>query len=104
MRKRKAKKKMSIHKKAMSFVMGSLVLVAFVSYLVQANNMATKGYQISDLENKIEELQQVRKDLESKTMKLQSMSTIYQKVEKLDMVDSESPDVISPKDDKVVRR
>lgn len=66
---------------------GCLIIVMGVSYLVQINGLATKGYQISELEEKVTELKDYNSDLELETSRLQSMGSIKDKVVSLEMVE-----------------
>jgi len=64
----------------------SLIIVIGVASLVQINSLAVKGYQIKDLQNRINELKEVGENLQLDALKLQSMDNIKNKVSSLDMV------------------
>jgi cell division protein FtsL len=61
-------------------------VIALVGYLIEVNNMATKGYQIKELENRVAELKQEKADLDLQALSLQSVGNVKDKVESLGMV------------------
>lgn len=61
---------------------------SLIIYLVQVNGLATKGYQIKELEQKIDELKKSSRELEGKSLELQSLSAISGKLKDLNMVES----------------
>lgn len=77
---------MKISLKAANIFAGILVGVMVVTYLIQINGLAIKGYQIKELENKITELKQEKADLELEALGLQSMGSVKEKVENLGLV------------------
>jgi len=72
--------------KIINTILAVLVVVVAVSYFVQINSLATKGYQITELEDKVEQLEQEKKDLELISLNLQSMGTVKEKVDGLGLV------------------
>jgi cell division protein FtsL len=62
------------------------IFVAGLFYLVQVNGLATKGYQIRDLENKVAVLKETNKKLEVEVTELRSTARVNQEIEKLNMV------------------
>ena len=78
-------KKLDIQK--LNIIFGVLIFSLGVGYLIQANGLATKGYQIKELEVKIEDLKQVKADLELEALSLQSMGSVKEKVAGLGMVE-----------------
>ncbi len=70
----------------MNLTLICLVAIFGLGYLVQTNDLATKGYEIRDLENKISKLQEEKSDLNLEALNLQSMGNINQKVNDLGMV------------------
>lgn len=76
----------SLGTKSLNIIIGSLILVFGLSYLIQVNGLATKGYQITELEQKISKLEQDKSDLELDILSLQSMGSVKDKVESLGMV------------------
>jgi len=57
-------------------------------YLFQVNDLATKGFEVRDLENKIQELQKENKKLEIREVELTSMYSIEKSTESLGLVNS----------------
>jgi len=72
------------------------IAVLGISYLVQINGLATRGYQIKELENKIADLSQEKADLELQALSLQSMGTVQEKVSQLGLVSADKPDYLMP--------
>ena len=72
-----------------------LIVVAGMSYLIQINGLATKGYQISELEDKVAELKEFNSDLQMETLRLQSMGSIKDKVASLEMVAVDNVEYLS---------
>ncbi len=71
---------------------GVIIIICFISvacllYLWQVNGLATKGYEIKDLEEKVSELREKNKDLELEITQLRSTERISQAVEKLEMIE-----------------
>ncbi len=70
----------------------SLVLIIFFLsgfiYLYQVNDLATKGFEIKEIENKIQSLEENGKKLKIKETELKSMHTIERDVEGLNLVSS----------------
>lgn len=61
------------------------VLVGFV-YLVQVNSVSTGGFKIKDLSQRAEELQRENKKLDLQVSELQSLRTIKEASEDLELV------------------
>jgi len=87
---------MKINIKTINIVLAVLITVVGVSYLVQINSLATKGYQIRELEQKVTELKQASDDLELEALNLQSMGAVKNKVDELNMVLAGETDYLSP--------
>jgi len=87
---------MKIGLKTVNIVIVVLIAVVGISYLVQVNDLATKGYQIEELENRITELQQEGADLELNVLSLQSMGTVKERVDDLGMVLAGESDYLQP--------
>ena len=87
---------MKISIKALNLIIFSLIVVIGVSYLVQINGLATKGYKIKDLESRIAELNQEKADLELDALSLQSIGAVKDKVEGLGMVAIGETDYLIP--------
>src|SRR3989344_5824814 len=85
-RRNKIARKININTKGLNIFLAALIVVLGVSYLIQTNALATKGYQIKELENKVSDLRQEKSDLELVALSLQSMGSIKNKVNSLEMV------------------
>lgn len=58
------------------------------SYLYQVNDIATKGYEVRELENKIQDLNKENKKMEIKEVELRSMYNIEKSAQDLNLVNS----------------
>jgi hypothetical protein len=70
-----------------------LVLMVFVSgafYLYQVNDLATKGYEIRDMENRIQTLEKESKKMQIKEVELRSMYNIEKSTQELNLVSPQS--------------
>ena len=85
-KKRKILNLSKINFNTVNIVIGVMIAVMGVSYLVQINGLVAKGYQISELEQKIAELTNLNADLKLETLSLQSMDSIKDKVNGLGLV------------------
>jgi len=68
-----------------------LIVVVFMFitatlFLLQSNRIAVKGYEINELEKKIDELRETNNKLKTESVKLQSISLIQEKIDNLKMV------------------
>lgn len=72
-----------------------LVVVTAASYIVQVNHSATKGYQIRELENAINQLELDYQMKRVKIAEAKSMENIAAKVPMLGMVKAETPQYVS---------
>ncbi|OGY42908.1 MAG: hypothetical protein A2Y67_03495 [Candidatus Buchananbacteria bacterium RBG_13_39_9] len=68
-------------------ILSVLIFICGIYYLCQINNMATKGYQINELENQTAELKQENKRLQVEITELRSITRLTEKVEELKMVE-----------------
>ncbi len=87
---------MTIDIQKINICLAVLIAVCGVSYLVQINSLATRGYQIKELENKIADLSQEKGDLELQALSLQSMGTVQEKVNQLGLVAAGEPAYLMP--------
>ncbi|HRZ95414.1 MAG TPA: hypothetical protein P5262_02510 [Candidatus Moranbacteria bacterium] len=55
-------------------------------YLYQVNDLATKGYEIKDIEKRIQDLEREGKKMKIKEVELKSMYNIEKSTEELDLV------------------
>ncbi|OGY47629.1 MAG: hypothetical protein A2840_01255 [Candidatus Buchananbacteria bacterium RIFCSPHIGHO2_01_FULL_47_11b] len=62
------------------------VVVAVAVYLFQVNSLATKGYEIRELESQIKEVRQQNQQLQLAAAELESLESIKNKVAELNMV------------------
>jgi hypothetical protein len=72
---------------------GVLVLMIFVFgafYLYQVNDLATKGYEIRDIENRIQTLEKESKKMQIKEVELRSMYNIEKSTQDLNLVNPQS--------------
>lgn len=90
--------------KTINVFLGILVVFSAIAYLFQVNSLATKGYEIKELEQKLEALMETKRDLETRSLELQSMSVISSKVQEMNMVPIENARLISPEDSVAVKR
>jgi cell division protein FtsB len=70
------------------FVLGISVFFCGALYLYQVNDIATKGYEIRDLENKIQELSKESKKMEIREVELKSMYNIEKASQELNLINS----------------
>jgi|SRR3989339_2110570 len=76
------------------FVFG-LITCGLVGYVAQINSLATKGYQIKDLQTQANQLKQENSQLETKVSNLQALDTLRSKVSQLNMVPIGKTDYLS---------
>lgn len=70
------------------FLMIFFVIFVSAFYLFQVNNLAIKGYEVKDLENKINELEKSNKEMQIREMELRSMYAIETAAKNFDLLDS----------------
>jgi hypothetical protein len=80
-----------------------LIAVFGVGYLIQVNSLATKGYQIKDLEKKVAQLNQEKSDLQLEALSLQSVGSVNAKLEEMNMVALGKEDFLAAKPVAVAR-
>ena len=78
-----------------SYLIIAVTIFSGVMYLIQTNITATKGYQIKDLQMKIDNLQEDYKKLNLSYIQMQSMANIVGKVSKTDLVPVTNVEVIN---------
>lgn len=85
-RKKTLRPKVKIGPVALCFV--SLIILSLISlfYLAQANQIATKGYEIKKLENRLNDLQASNHKLELRSAELQAVSSVEAESKQLNMV------------------
>jgi cell division protein FtsL len=70
----------------LNFLLVALICILGVFYIFEVNNMATKGYEIKSLENKINDLKKDNEKLKIQSAELKSMYNIEEKTKELNMV------------------
>lgn len=68
------------------FLMIFLVIFSSAFYLFQVNDLAVKGYDIKELENKISELEKENKQMQIHEMELRSMYVIEKSAQDFNLV------------------
>jgi len=69
-----------------SFLMIFFIIFSSAFYLFQVNDLAVKGYDIRDLENKISELEKENKQMQIREMELRSMYVIEKSAGEFNLV------------------
>jgi cell division protein FtsL len=80
--------KFKLDKKAIGLFLICLICFSLLTYLVQINNMATRGFEIRELEDQIKLLKQDNQHLELQLIDLQSMTYISQQIKHLNLVEA----------------
>ncbi len=70
----------------LNIIVAFLICVLSVVYFLQINSAAAKGFEIKDLEMKVEELRESNKKLELKSAELKSMASVKERIKDLNMV------------------
>jgi len=70
------------------FVLGMLLLMLGIGYMTQVNNISTKGYEIRQLELSLKDLKETGKRLELEAAGLQSIQSIDEDIELLNLIPS----------------
>lgn len=70
----------------LSFILVTLVCAAGVFYIFEVNNLATKGYEIRNLENQLNKSQKENETLRIQAAELKSLNKIEEKTKDLNMV------------------
>jgi hypothetical protein len=63
-----------------------LILGSIITYLVEVNYIAAKGFQVRDLEKEITLLEEENEKLQVQVVQLKSMTDLSEKVQELGMV------------------
>ena len=101
---RKEKKQHTMKKKSFNIFLSLVVLAALCIYLVQSNSLLTQGYELQGIDKKSQELKRVKKELEGKSLELQSMTILAPKIEKLKMVEVDNAKYIDLQKNTVVKK
>jgi hypothetical protein len=75
---------------SLSSVLVSVVFVFGAFYLYQVNDLATKGYEIKDIENRIQSLEKESKKMQIREVELRSMYNIEKSTQDLNLVSPQS--------------
>jgi cell division protein FtsL len=70
----------------LGFVVVSACLILAISYLVQANSFSTKGFEISQLQQKVDALSESNKKMQIEAAQLQSLQRIQNEPQETSMV------------------
>ena len=85
-RKRAIKSKpVRVGRVTLNFLLVVLICTAGVFYIFEVNNVATQGYQIKDLEKKVQDLKNSNENLKIREAELRSMYNIEEKTKDLNM-------------------
>lgn len=71
---------------ALMAVLIASILISGAFYLYQVNDLATKGYEIRDIENRIQNLDKENKKMQIKEVELRSMYNIEKSSQELNLV------------------
>ncbi|MEI6587622.1 MAG: hypothetical protein WCO05_01595 [Candidatus Moraniibacteriota bacterium] len=71
---------------SMGFLVVFFVVFSCAYYLFQVNDLAVKGYDIRELENKISELEKENKQMQIREMELRSMYVIEKSAQDFNLV------------------
>ena len=82
----------------------SLTLVGGASYLALINNVATTGFELKNLENKVEELRKENRRLEVQATELQALSAVEAASADLGLTEVAHIEYLSPTDSSFARR
>jgi hypothetical protein len=82
------KKEKGTRKNSSTIILAFLIIIAGSFYLYQVNDLATKGFEIRDIEKKIQDLQKDGKQMQIREVELRSMYNIEKSTQDLDLVNS----------------
>ncbi len=80
------KKEKGTQKNSSIFILVFLIIIAGSFYLYQVNDLATKGFEVRDLEKQIQNLQKNGKQMQIREVELRSMYNIEKSTQELDLV------------------
>lgn len=70
----------------LNFMLIALICAAGVFYIFEVNNLATKGYEIKNIEAQLEKLKKENENLNIRAAELKSMYNIEEKTKDLNMI------------------
>jgi cell division protein FtsL len=79
------KNPMRMGRATLNFLLVVLICTAGVFYIFEVNNVATQGYKIKELEQKMQNLKDSNEKLKIREAELRSMYNIEEKTKQLDM-------------------
>jgi len=98
-----AKKRWRFSASSRAFVLVGVVVLSFI-YLFQINTVSSKGFEVSELERQITDLERETKQLEVDIATHSSMQSIQERLGSLDMVAVDSVEYVTPVGSSVARR
>lgn len=72
------------------FVLCAIIIFCGAFYLYQVNDLATKGYEMKDVENRIATLEKENKKMQIKEVELRSMYNLEKATADIDLVNSQN--------------
>lgn len=90
-----------INFKTVNCFIGVLLIVMCVAYVMQMNNLSTKGYKFKELEQALTELKLSAKSLESQALELQTVKRVTERINTLNMISSQKVEFLASKDKEV---
>lgn len=82
--------------KLINSIIAILIVVAFAAYLFGVNSLSVKGFELSENNKIINDLNAENAELELKTMQLESYAYINEKIKNLGLVKADRIDYITP--------
>lgn len=82
----------------------ALIVVCGLLFVVQISSVSTKGFEISDLEKSVQELERDNQKLEVQISEYRSMQSIQARLQDMDMIASADIEYIMPVGTAVARR
>jgi len=86
---------LSQHLPVVNIVVFTITVTAALTFIVQVNGSATKGYQIRELETVVNQLELDNQAMQVKIAETRSVENVSAKVPMLGMVKAETPQYIS---------
>ncbi len=104
LRERKIASKQWFLGKTFRLILSFFLVVVSVLFLAKISSVSTKGFEISDLEEKKIALEQDTRQLEVEIAKYRSMDSIQSRLAQIGMVEAENMHFILPAGTEVARR
>jgi len=89
--------KLKISRQKLSVALFLCLIITGFAYLAVINSVSTRGFEIKNLEKRVEDLKEENKKLEMKTADLQSMEVIAQASKALDLEPAEKVEYLEVK-------